>query len=84
MAPLSPRRRLTAKRVETHDKMQEGFQQEEAYEALMDLREEVAEDPRDMTTACPSVRVTEMEGMAGSSLGLDAQEASATATTSRR
>ena len=84
MAPLSPLRRLTAKLVEIRDKPQEGSQWEEVYEAHMDLRGDVAEDPRDMITAGHSIRVTEMKGMAASSLGLDAQEASATATTSGR
>ena len=70
--------------METHDKLQERSQWEEVYQAPVDLREDIVEDPRDTITADHSARVTEMEGMAASSLGLDAQEASATATTSRR
>ena len=60
--------------MEAHNKLQEGSQWEEVYVASMDLREDVAEDPRDMITAGHSVRVTEMEGMAASNLGSDAQE----------
>ena len=75
MAPLSPHRRLTAKLGEIHDKLQEGSQWEEVYEALTDLQEVVVEEPRDTLTA--------IRDMATNNLGSDIQDANAIANRSR-